>query len=109
MKAIGIVRKLDALGRIVIPAETREIFGMDEGTPLEIYITGHQIILQRYTPGCQFCDGAHALAAYRGKFICGECLAHLRRLGADDQSPDHGSEQARAVAEGGPYWPAPSR
>lgn len=50
MKSTGIVRKVDDLGRVVIPKETRRTLGIAEGDPLEIYTNGNQVILQKYQP-----------------------------------------------------------
>ena len=50
MKSTGITRKIDELGRIVIPKELRRTLDIKEGTPLEIFVEGEQIILQKYTP-----------------------------------------------------------
>lgn len=77
MKTNGIVRKVDSLGRIVIPAETPELFGIDEGTPLAIFVSGEQIILQPYAPGCHFCGSMDQLTQYRDKHVCHRCVDHL--------------------------------
>ena len=55
MKATGIVRNLDQLGRIVIPKETRKMFNLNEGEPVEIFTDGDKIIIKKYNPGCQCC------------------------------------------------------
>jgi len=52
MKATGVVRKIDILGRIVIPREILKNRGIGEGTPLEIFVDGEKIILQQYRRGC---------------------------------------------------------
>jgi transcriptional pleiotropic regulator of transition state genes len=53
MKSTGVVRKLDQLGRIVVPKELRGTLGMDEGDALEIFVNGNQIILQKYAPNVE--------------------------------------------------------
>ena len=53
MKSIGIVRKVDELGRVVIPKEIRSTSGIEDGTPLEIFVDGKQIILQKYEPNTE--------------------------------------------------------
>mgnify|MGYP000929343890 CR=1 FL=1 len=78
MKATGIVRKVDALGRIVIPKELRDIGNMEEGTPLEIYTDGGQIILKKYEPDCIFCGEVEGVVNWKGKNICKKCLHELR-------------------------------
>lgn len=55
MKSTGMVRKIDKLGRVVIPMELRRTMGIDEKDPLEIYVDGEKIVLQKYRPGCIFC------------------------------------------------------
>ncbi|MGI6359314.1 MAG: AbrB/MazE/SpoVT family DNA-binding domain-containing protein [Bacillota bacterium] len=77
MKSTGIVRKVDELGRIVIPIELRRTLGIDEKDSLEIYVDGEKIILKKYEPGCIFCGNAEGLVNYRGKNICGTCLKQL--------------------------------
>ncbi|AUM99619.1 AbrB/MazE/SpoVT family DNA-binding domain-containing protein [Clostridium botulinum] len=77
MKSTGIVRKVDDLGRIVIPKELRRIFNIEEGDGLEIYTEGEQIILKKYEPCCIFCGEAKEVINYKGKNICKSCLKEL--------------------------------
>ena len=56
MKATGIVRKVDSLGRIVLPIELRRTLGIGELDPLEIFVDGEKIILRKYEPACTFCE-----------------------------------------------------
>ena len=79
MKATGIVRKLDQLGRIVIPKELRNTFDLSEGDPIEIFVENQDIILRKYQPACIFCDNAKDLILYKGKNICPDCI---RSMGA---------------------------
>jgi len=79
MKSIGIVRKLDGLGRVVIPRETRRILKMKEGTPLEIYLDGERIILQKYSPGCMICGSMEGLSKDKANNkLCNECLGGFK-------------------------------
>ena len=55
MKSIGIVRRIDELGRVVIPIELRNKFGISEKDPIEIYVEGSTIVLKKYEPNCIFC------------------------------------------------------
>ncbi len=80
MKATGIVRKLDQLGRIVIPKELRNTFDLEEGDPIEIFVDGNDIILRKYQPACIFCNDATDIIQYENKNICKNCLAKLRNL-----------------------------
>ncbi|BAQ36506.1 AbrB/MazE/SpoVT family DNA-binding domain-containing protein [Clostridium botulinum] len=77
MKNIGIVRKVDELGRIVIPKELRKVLNIDEGDGLEIYTEGEQIILKKYEPCCIFCGEAKEIINFKGKNICKICLKEL--------------------------------
>ncbi|MFV3013600.1 AbrB/MazE/SpoVT family DNA-binding domain-containing protein [Clostridium botulinum] len=77
MKNIGIVRKVDELGRIVIPKELRRTLNIEEGDGLEIYTEGEQIILKKYEPCCIFCGEAKEVMNFKGKNICKICLKEL--------------------------------
>ena len=79
MKNTGIVRKLDDLGRIVLPKETRKVLDMEEGTPLEIFVDGQTIVLRKYQASCIFCGEAADVTEYKGKKICKKCLKELRK------------------------------
>lgn len=80
MKSTGIVRKVDELGRIVLPIELRRTLDIAERDPLEIYVDGTSIILKKYLPACLFCDSADDVVVYQGKNICRECLEKLKKL-----------------------------
>lgn len=73
MKATGIVRKVDHLGRIVLPMELRRTLGIDENGALEIFVDGDRIILRKYAPGCIICGSLDELRHVRGKLICRPC------------------------------------
>lgn len=73
MKSTGIVRKVDELGRIVIPKELRKTFDIAEKDSLEIYVDGEQIILKKYSPACIFCGQAKDNVRFKGKIICSDC------------------------------------
>jgi AbrB family transcriptional regulator, transcriptional pleiotropic regulator of transition state genes len=78
MKSTGIVRKIDELGRIVIPIELRRTLDINIKDSLEIFIDGEQIILKKYNPSCIFCGDARDVVHHKGKNICEACLAELR-------------------------------
>lgn len=80
MKSTGIVRKVDELGRIVLPIELRRTLGIDEKDALEIYVDGASVILRKYAPSCVFCGEADNVVSYMGKNICKNCLAELEKL-----------------------------
>ena len=74
MKSTGIVRKVDELGRIVLPIELRRTLDIAEKDSLEIYVDGASIVLKKYQPACIFCDDAKDVVSYKGKNICAKCL-----------------------------------
>lgn len=77
MKATGIVRKVDELGRVVIPIELRRIHGIEVKDSLEIFVDGENIILKKYEPACIFCGQAKDISIFRGKNICPSCIAEV--------------------------------
>ena len=79
MKATGIVRKVDELGRIVLPIELRRTLDIEERDALEIYLDGDKIVLQKYEPACLFCGSSSGLVCYKGKNVCSECARGLNR------------------------------
>ena len=80
MKSTGIVRKVDELGRIVLPIELRRTLDIAERDELEIYMENDQIILKKYEPSCIFCASERNLSSYKGKNICLECRRAMSRL-----------------------------
>ena len=79
MKSTGIVRKIDDLGRIVLPRELRKVLEINDRDPIEIFVDGNFIILQKYEPSCIFCASAENVNGYKGKNICGECMRDLKK------------------------------
>ncbi|ACL69393.1 AbrB/MazE/SpoVT family DNA-binding domain-containing protein [Halothermothrix orenii] len=77
MKATGIVRKIDDLGRVVIPKELRRTMNIEKKDPMEIYVDEDTIILKKYEPACIFCGNAENTIDYMGKFICKDCLNEM--------------------------------
>lgn len=80
MKATGIVRKVDELGRIVIPIELRNKLDIAIKDPIEIFVEGSSIILKKYEPNCIFCGNSKELSTYKDKLVCSKCLAKLSDL-----------------------------
>ena len=74
MKSTGIVRKVDELGRIVLPIELRRTLGIEEKDRIEIFVDGESIILRKYQPACIFCDNAKDIINYKGKNIRPDCI-----------------------------------
>ena len=79
MKSTGIVRKVDELGRIVLPIELRRTFSIEEKDALEIYVDDSTIILKKYEPACIFCADASNVTNYKGKNICKSCMDELKK------------------------------
>lgn len=77
IKSTGIVRKVDGLGRIVIPIELRRNLDIAEEDSLEIYVEDDHIILKKYTPACAFCSNAEGITVFKGRNICRVCLEEL--------------------------------
>ncbi|GAW91620.1 AbrB/MazE/SpoVT family DNA-binding domain-containing protein [Calderihabitans maritimus] len=73
LKSTGIVRKVDELGRVVIPIELRRTLGIEEKDALEIYVDHEKIILKKYEPACVFCGNAENVQNFKGKNVCREC------------------------------------
>ena len=80
VKSTGIVRKVDELGRIVLPIELRRTLDIAEREALEIYVDGTSIVLKKYRPCCIFCDSAKDIAVFRGKNICPKCLKEIKNV-----------------------------
>ena len=78
MKSTGIIRKVDELGRIVLPIEMRRTLDIAERDELEIFVENDRIVLQKYEPSCVFCTSSRGLVAFRGKNICKDCLEALK-------------------------------
>jgi len=85
MKATGIVRKIDDLGRFTIPRETRKNLDLIEGeTNLEMYIGDEQeMVLRKYEPGCIFCGEADGAITFKGKLVCMGCANVIARQEKD--------------------------
>ena len=80
MKSTGIVRKVDELGRIVIPMELRNKYGIEIKDPLEIFVDGTSIILKKHEESCTFCGGTKSLEKYQDKLICSKCVEKIKKM-----------------------------
>jgi transcriptional pleiotropic regulator of transition state genes len=78
LKSTGMIRKIDNLGRIVIPTELRAVLGIKTKDPLEIFVDDDAIILVPYRPGCVFCGRMEELGEFRGKKLCKKCIDESR-------------------------------
>lgn len=77
MKSTGIIRKVDDLGRIVLPIELRRTLDIEERDELEIFMENDRIVLQKFEPACLFCGSSRSLVSYRRKNVCQECVKKL--------------------------------
>ena len=80
MKNTGMIRRLDKLGRVVIPIEIREKLEIIEGSPLEFFVDGNSIRLKLFKPNCVFCGGTNNLSEFKEKLICEKCRNNIREL-----------------------------
>ena len=79
MKSTGIVRKVDELGRIVIPIELRRTLDINIKDALEIFVDGSYVVLKKYEPACVFCGNAKDVSNFKGKNICPDCLTEIKK------------------------------
>lgn len=86
MKSTGIVRKIDDLGRMVIPIELRKTMNIEKKDPMEIFVDDEKIILKKYQPACIFCSNADDTVEYKGKIICKDCLESMKELKPQEES-----------------------
>lgn len=79
MKSTGIVRKVDELGRIVLPIELRRTLDIEIKDSIEIYVENDSIILKKYEPTCIFCGDNKDLKTFNEKNICSNCIKKLQK------------------------------
>ncbi len=80
MKSTGIVRKVDELGRIVLPIELRRTLGIDIKDAIEIYVDNSTIVLKKYEPTCVFCGESENVITYKDKIVCKSCLEEMKNV-----------------------------
>ena len=76
LKSTGIIRKVDSLGRVVIPKLIRQIYDSEDDL-FEIFVEGNTIVLQKYEPTCTFCGMNHEVFQYGSYNICADCLNNI--------------------------------
>lgn len=79
MKASGIIRQVDELGRLVLPIELRKKMNIKSKDFIEFWVDGQEIILKKYEPSCIFCNDSENMMNYKGKNICAKCFAELKK------------------------------
>lgn len=77
MKSAGVVRKIDELGRIVVPIELRKSLNIGKREAVEISLDDDCILIKKFEPGCCFCGSTDELQAYNGNKVCSECIKEL--------------------------------
>lgn len=77
MKYTGIVRRIDDLGRIVLPVELRRGLELENGDSLEIFVEDNTIILKKYQPACIFCGNVADISVFKGRNICPSCAKEI--------------------------------
>ncbi len=80
MKSTGIVRKVDELGRVVLPIELRRTLDINEKDSLEIFVEGSQVVLKKYEPACIFCQSSNDVTVFCGKNVCKNCREKLASM-----------------------------
>ncbi len=80
MKSTGVVRRVDELGRIVIPIEIRRVHHISERDPLEIFVEGDSIILKKHESSCIFCRSTEDIKEFNGKNVCNTCASQISSL-----------------------------
>ena len=80
MKSTGIVRKVDELGRIVLPIELRRTLDIAERDELEIYLDDDKVVLKKYEPSCIFCGSSCGLVTYHGRNVCMDCIENMNNI-----------------------------
>ena len=85
MKATGIIRRIDELGRVVLPIELRNKFGITEKDPMEIFVDGSCIVLKKFEPNCIYCGNSKNLVEFQERLICDKCIKKISNLKLSDQ------------------------
>ena len=78
MKSTGVVRKVDELGRIVLPIEIRKVLDIKSKDAVEIFTDNDKIVLQKYAPACIFCNDTEDVIYFSGKRVCASCIKQLK-------------------------------
>lgn len=80
VKPIGVVRKVDQLGRVVLPKKLRKAMSIKTEDPIEIFVDGNSIVLKKYVPLCVFCADSRGISFFKGKSICRNCMKNIAGL-----------------------------
>ncbi|MBU7006331.1 AbrB/MazE/SpoVT family DNA-binding domain-containing protein [Phosphitispora fastidiosa] len=99
MKATGVVRKVDELGRVVIPIELRRTLEIDEKDSLEFFVDGEKIILRKYEPACVFCSKTEDIIVFRGKRVCKICARIQGQMADELESEESNDEMGKSETQ----------
>ncbi|MCK8825533.1 AbrB/MazE/SpoVT family DNA-binding domain-containing protein [Fuchsiella alkaliacetigena] len=80
MKSVGIVRKIDNLGRVTIPKEVRNNFDIEVGDPMEILVNEDEVVFKKYSPSCVFCGNTNNVIDYKNETVCLSCINTLKEI-----------------------------
>lgn len=80
MHDTGIVRRVDDLGRIVIPMELRRTLGINVKDPMAIYVEGDRIILEKHRDVCVICGDTAGVSEFKGRPVCAACVEEIRSV-----------------------------
>lgn len=83
MKSTGVVRRIDELGRIVLPIEIRKNLSLSSKDTVEIFVEGDTIILKKYEPSCVFCGSVENTSVIKDRMVCKKCLADIQKANID--------------------------
>jgi len=79
MKSTGIVRRIDELGRIVLPIELRRNLDINERDSLEIFVENDCIVLKKYELCCVFCGSGENVSLFKNKTVCAKCIDEIKQ------------------------------
>lgn len=77
------IKKIDNLGRVVVPKGYRVMLGLQPGDPLDVEVDGERLVIRPHRDGCALCGGSSALHFYLDKRVCSDCVRGLRALPGD--------------------------
>ena len=80
MKATGVVRPIDSLGRVVLPIEIRRKMCINNGDLLEIFVDKENIVLKKYTKSCVFCSSQENIVEFKENYVCKDCLKNIKKI-----------------------------
>lgn len=83
MRDMGVVRKIDALGRVVIPSEFRNMLDLKTGTEVELFANNVSITVRKYRRGCMFCGREKVLINFKGYMVCMSCVSIMSAMDVD--------------------------